>query len=472
MTAAADPELASLRCAKAELVKQLDERTAERDKAQAQQNATSAILHVISQSPTDMQPVFDAIVLAAVRLLRCDGAFVIRCDSANFWPVASAGPEGLFPSVKTTGGPIDPDANFPSRAIVGKQTLHLPDWTRIDLPEHERHVRDTHGINSALFVPLLRKSECIGLLTMTGKRAGIFGESGIALAESFRDQALIAIDNVSMFEELQQRTRELSLSLEELRTAKDRLVQAEKLASLGQLTAGIAHEINGPIGTSLTIASSLAQRCIAFSGEQFSGQLRRSQLAAFVDISRDAANQLVANLTRAADLVQSFKQVAVNRIDEQRQFFDLNRATNQMLAVLRPALKGLDIAVTIDVPEGIMMNSYAGLYGLMLTNLFLNAATHGLGEIRRGTITITARRLNADLVEITFFDDGKGMSEAVRHHAFDPFFTTDRDRGGTGLGLHVVYNIVTQQFGGHIVLTSEPGNGTTFIISIPVVSPS
>jgi len=230
MTVAVDSELASLRFAKAELERQLDERTAERDKAEARQIATSAILHVISQSPTDMQPVFDAIVLAAVRLLRCDGAFVIRCDSANFWPVASAGPGGLFPNVKSTGGPIDPDANFPSRAIVGKQTLHLPDWTRIDLPEHERHVRDTHGINSALFVPLLRKSECIGLLAMTGKRAGIFGESEIALAESFRDQAVIAIENVSLFEQLaasEARFRELNETLrqrvEEQARERDRI---------------------------------------------------------------------------------------------------------------------------------------------------------------------------------------------------------------------------------------------------------
>ncbi len=169
--------------------------------ALARQTATSDILRVISGSPTDVQPVFDAIVLTAARLLRCDRAFIQRCDSTTFWTVAAAGSQGPLPIMQSTKAPIDPDANFPSRAIVAKQSLHLSDWSAIELPEFERRIRETHGINSALYMPLLRERECIGLLAFIGKQANMFGESEIALAESFRDQALIAIENTRLFNE-------------------------------------------------------------------------------------------------------------------------------------------------------------------------------------------------------------------------------------------------------------------------------
>ena len=170
----------------------------------ARQTATSDILRVISQSPTDVQPVFDAIVLTATRLLRCDLAFLLRCHGDTFSQAALVGSEGSRMALDLTPVPIDPDANFPSRAIVSKKNLHLPDWSAIDLPEHERHIRETYGINSALFLPLLGAGECVGLLALAGKRADMFGESEIALAESFRDQALIAIENTRLFNETQE----------------------------------------------------------------------------------------------------------------------------------------------------------------------------------------------------------------------------------------------------------------------------
>jgi two-component system NtrC family sensor kinase len=169
--------------------------------ALARQTATSDILRVISGSPTDVQPVFDAIVLTAARLLRCDRAFIQRCDGTGFWTVASASAGGPLPITQFKKAPIDPDANFPSRAIVAKKTLHLPDWSAIELPEFERHIRERHGTNAALYMPLLREGECIGLLAIIGQQAGMFGESEIALAESFRDQALIAIENTRLFNE-------------------------------------------------------------------------------------------------------------------------------------------------------------------------------------------------------------------------------------------------------------------------------
>ena len=189
--------------------------TRERDEALARQTATSEILRVISQSPTDARPVFDSIVLTAARLLRCDLVLVLLCDGATYSHAAVASPEGLFVDQGPTNFPIDPSANFPSRAIVDKKMLHLPDWSRIDLPEHELKIRKRFGVNSALYLPLLRGGGCIGLLTLVGKRPNTFGAAEIAQAESFRDQALIAIENARLFEAEQQRTRELTESLDQ-----------------------------------------------------------------------------------------------------------------------------------------------------------------------------------------------------------------------------------------------------------------
>jgi GAF domain-containing protein/anti-sigma regulatory factor (Ser/Thr protein kinase) len=173
----------------------------ETQEALERQTATAEILRVISQSPTDVQPVFDAIVLTAVRLFKRNRSFILSCDGATYWPVALAGPDGLLPFPDLAPEPIDPDANFPSRAIVTRKNLHLPDWSTIDLPEYERRIHDTFGFNSALYLPLLREGECIGILGIAGTRAGTFDDNEIALAESFRDQAVIAIENVRLFNE-------------------------------------------------------------------------------------------------------------------------------------------------------------------------------------------------------------------------------------------------------------------------------
>ena len=198
--------------------------TRERDEALARQNATAEILRVISQSPTDVRPVFDSIVLTAARLLSSDLVLVLLCDGATYSHAAVASPEGPFVDQGPTNFPIDPSANFPSRAIVDKKMLHLPDWSLIDLPEHELKIRKRFGTNSALYLPLLRGGECIGLLTLVGKRPNTFGAAEIAQAKSFRDQALIAIENARLFDAERQRTRELAESLEQ-QTATGRVLE-------------------------------------------------------------------------------------------------------------------------------------------------------------------------------------------------------------------------------------------------------
>ena len=259
-------------------------------------------------------------------------------------------------------------------------------------------------------------------------------------------------------------------ALIELNTAQQNLIDAERLAALGGLVAGVAHEVNNPIGISLTVASSLARRADIFESELRTEPLRRSKLDEFVKNSRDAAGQLVANLHRAGELIQSFKQVAVDRSHAERRQFNLSEATDQIVASLRPVLKKAAITLSVDVPEGLVIDGYPGSYGQILTNLFLNAANHAFADGRTGAITISARPRGSDDVEIIFADNGAGMTPDVQRQAFDPFFTTRRNEGGTGLGLHIVYNLVTQQLGGRMMLESRLGQGTTFRIIMPRVA--
>ncbi len=287
--------------------------------------------------------------------------------------------------------------------------------------------------------------------------------------ETFRENA---IAKRKTEDELRAAKEEAESALLELSAAQRNLIDAERLAALGGLVAGVAHEVNNPIGISLTVASSFARRVEMFEAALRSpeGGLRRSQLEEFVRTSRDASEQLVANLQRAGELIQSFKQVAVDRSHAERRTFVLSEATDQIITSLKPVLKRAPITLAVDVPEGLFIDSYPGFYGQILTNLFLNAVNHAFADGRAGTISITARPRGADDIEIIFADNGAGMTPDVQRQAFDPFFTTRRNEGGTGLGLHIVYNLVTQQLGGRMMLESREGQGTTFRIIMPRVA--
>jgi signal transduction histidine kinase len=283
--------------------------------------------------------------------------------------------------------------------------------------------------------------------------------------EVFRENAIAKRETE---DELRSSKEKAEGALLELNAAQQNLIDAERLAALGGLVAGVAHEVNNPIGISLTVASSFARRVDMFEAELRSdGQLRKSQLEEFVRSSRDAAQQLVGNLHRAGELIQSFKQVAVDRSHAERRQFSLSESTDQIVASLRPVLKKAAITLSVDVPEGLVIDGYPGSYGQILTNLFLNAANHAFADGRSGAISISARPRGNDDVEIIFADNGAGMTPDVQRQAFDPFFTTRRNEGGTGLGLHIVYNLVTQQLGGRMMLDSRLGQGTTFRIIMP-----
>ncbi|MGY4469078.1 PAS domain S-box-containing protein [Bradyrhizobium sp. LB9.1b] len=260
-------------------------------------------------------------------------------------------------------------------------------------------------------------------------------------------------------------------ALRNLRETQASLIEAEKLAALGRLVAGVAHEVNNPVGISLTVASALERKTAMFTAEVERGELRRSTLNDFLHTSRDASSQLVSNLNRAAELIQSFKQVAADRNYSDQRSFDLGDLTEQVVMSLRPGLRKHNLTLNVECQPDLTMNSYPGPYGQVLTNLFLNAVAHAFPDGRPGTIDIQVRESGKDNVEITFSDNGCGMSLDVRRRAFDPFFTTRRDQGGTGLGLHIVYSIVTNRLGGRLDLDSEPGSGTRIQIILPRVAP-
>ncbi|MEA2792865.1 MAG: hypothetical protein QOI87_245 [Bradyrhizobium sp.] len=260
-------------------------------------------------------------------------------------------------------------------------------------------------------------------------------------------------------------------ALRNLRETQNSLIEAEKLAALGRLVAGVAHEVNNPVGISLTVASSLERKTALFAAEVARGDLRRSSLNDFLETSRDASSQLVANLNRAAELITSFKQVAADRNYSDQRIFDLGDLTEQVVMSLRPGLRKHRLTLNVDCQPNLTMNSYPGPYGQVLTNLFLNAVAHAFPDGKPGAVDIQVRESGKDNVEIIFSDNGCGMSLDVRRRAFDPFFTTRRDQGGTGLGLHIVYSIVTNRLGGRLDLDSEPGGGTRIQIILPRIAP-
>src|SRR5215831_8346341 len=306
---------------------------------------------------------------------------------------------------------------------------------------------------------------------------GYFGNPGLSIDERvLAAQLSILLVTIgasvlaALFAEIRDKRRLAEAALHASETQRY-LIETERLAALGSLVAGVAHEISSPIGTSLTIASALAHRNADFTDQISSRQVRRTVLVEFADGCRGATEQLVANLQRAGGLVQSFKQVAVDRGSDEQRTFDLRLATEQVIASARPRITKSQSSLAIEIPSDIIMNSFPGPYGQVLTNLVFNAVTHGFANGPGGHMFIKARRLGMEQVEITFSDDGSGIPVDVQRHVFDPFFTTRRAQGNTGLGLYIVHNLVTQQLGGKITLVSAPGKGTTVCMTLPLVAP-
>jgi PAS domain S-box-containing protein len=260
-------------------------------------------------------------------------------------------------------------------------------------------------------------------------------------------------------------------ALRHLRETQDSLIEAEKLAALGRMVAGVAHEINGPVGISLTVASTLKRKAEQFASEAEHGELRRSSLNEFLGLISDASAQLMTNLGRAAELVQSFKQVASDQSQLKRRRFDAGELIKQVLKHLEPELQHRGIVLNFRCEADLAMDSYPGELGQVMTNLAVNAMTHAFPGGRTGRVDVRLSPAGSDYIELLISDDGCGMTADVRRHAFDPFFTTGRRDGSTGLGLHIVHSIVVERLGGRLRLDSDKATGTTVQIILPRMAP-
>ena len=264
---------------------------------------------------------------------------------------------------------------------------------------------------------------------------------------------------------LEQRTIELSETLAKLKTTQEQLIESEKMAALGNLVAGVAHEINTPIGNSVTAASTLAEETTSFTTSVMAGQLKRSTLNNYLDLATEASEIILSNLQRAGELIQSFKQVAVDRTSLESRTFALKSYLSEILITLEPQLKKTPHQVTVTGDDTILINSYPGAFAQITTNLITNSITHAYPTNKPGYIQLDIQQ--SEQIVIQYRDDGCGIEKQYLDKIFQPFFTTNREHGGSGLGMHIVYNLVTQKLKGTIKVTSQVNWGTIFTITIP-----
>lgn len=270
---------------------------------------------------------------------------------------------------------------------------------------------------------------------------------------------------------LEQTNHELADALASLKTMQDELVRSEKMAALGSLVAGVAHELNTPIGTSVTVASTLQEQTECMLADARSGTLRRSLFDQYLTSAAQGTEILLRGLRRAAELVSSFKQVAVDQSSDQGRCFDLQLVLQEVVVTLAPLYKKTQYTLQLELAPGIQLDSYPGALGQIITNFITNALTHGFEGRERGTMRLATRRFDGEHAEIIFSDDGIGISPENLKRVFDPFFTTKLGHGGSGLGMNIVYNLVTGVLGGRIQLDSAPGCGTTLTVILPLRAP-
>jgi signal transduction histidine kinase len=304
------------------------------------------------------------------------------------------------------------------------------------------------------------------------------------LHEALHNQQVISqrlLDNGQALEksyaELARRTEALTdtnmtleLTLRDLRAAQSQLVQSEKMASLGQLVAGVAHELNTPIGNALVTATVLESAARELQENMQKGELRRSTLTSYLDRSIPMTELLSRSCMRAADLIASFKQVAVDQTSERRRVFNLHALVVDLVAALRPSFRNTAWNIELAIPDNISCDSYPGPLGQVITNIVQNAAIHAFDGRDAGTLSITATLVD-DMVELVVQDDGRGMDQETLARIFEPFYTTRLGQGGSGLGMSIVLNIVTGIIGGKLDVQSEPERGTRLVVTFPRVAP-
>jgi PAS domain S-box-containing protein len=446
-----------------------------RDAAEAaleRQTATADILKVIASSPTDVQPVLAAVVKAAVRFCGAADAMILLRDGDSVTPAAHEGPltypAGDRRSLDRTGAG--------GRAIVDAQTCHLPDIHALDPVEFVTalSLAARHGFRAVVAAPLKRDGTAIGAVVLRKVEPGPFTPQQIALLETFAAQAVIAIENVRLFTELRD-------SLERLKAAQANLIQSEKMASLGQLTAGIAHEIKNPLnfvnnfaGLSVELLDELKQAA-APALEALDAD-RRAEIDETIEMITSNLDKIAEHGKRADGIVKSMLSHSRGGTgDWQKSNINalVEEALNLAYHGARAQDQSFNVTLERDLEAGI---APIEIVPQDITRVFLNLIGNGFYAVARRahqgesgfrpTLKVTTHELG-DEIEIQVRDNGTGIAPENRERLFQPFFTTKPTGEGTGLGLSISYDIVTQQHGGTIAVASEPGQFTEFTMRLP-----
>lgn len=308
------------------------------------------------------------------------------------------------------------------------------------------------------------------LLQVSGARVGdAVLTSYYDLTEQRAAQAALEALNTTLEARVAERTRALQDTIAELKHTQDELVRSEKLAGLGALVAGVAHELNTPIGNAVIVASTLADRRKHFEQDMAQG-LRRSVLTQFLEDIRESVDVMERNLRRAAELITGFRQVAVDQSSHQRRPFELSEVVRELVLTLSPTLRRSQVELVSDVPAGIRLDSYPGPLSQVLMNLVNNAVVHAFDGQTTPRIYLQAH-VEGEHVRMDVTDNGRGIPPEHLPRVFDPFFTTRLGQGGSGLGLHIVYSLVTELLGGSVRIDSTVGSGTTVTLQLPLTAP-
>jgi len=306
----------------------------------------------------------------------------------------------------------------------------------------------------------------IGREVMGQRKDGSVFPMDLAVSEVVFNEEKTFVGIIRDITDRKEAEQKLTTTLEQLQETQAELVEAEKMASLGGLVAGVAHEINTPIGVGVTASSHLKEKTDHLAKLMESGLMKKSDLQSFLKTAQQSTAIVSANLHRASDLIRSFKQVAVDQSSEEARTINLLGYIDEVLVSLAPKFKHTKYHVEMEGDNDIEFNSYPGAISQIVTNLLMNSIIHAFDEGAKGKINIHASKENG-VIKLKYSDDGKGMPEEVRRKVFEPFFTTNRGSGGSGLGMHILFNLITQKLKGTISCESAPGHGTSFHISIP-----
>jgi signal transduction histidine kinase len=285
--------------------------------------------------------------------------------------------------------------------------------------------------------------------------------------EKALERAKLIAENEAYQKNLEEKTKELQQEILERERTEKKLIRSEKMAALGDLVAGVAHEINTPVGIGVTGISYLHDITTDFRKLFDSGEAKKSDLEKFLTECEEACQVTMTNLDRAAQLVAGFKQIAVDQTSDEQRKFSLKKYLTEILLSLHPKIKNTSHKINLECPEDLEIDSFPGAFSQVFTNLVMNSLIHGFDGVQNGQINITIESTDSNIF-ILYSDNGKGMSEDQKEKIFDPFFTTKRGSGGTGLGMHLVYNIITEKLAGEIECESEPGKGILFKMTLPL----